>query len=520
MYFFGPYRTICKLFAGWRRDIVKTRPLDPTAHIGMESSKLGQKVRSAYLWTFAGTFIKQGLTFGLSMLLARLLNPADYGLIGIVLVVISYLATFQDLGLGDAVIYFNDDDSALPTYFSTTALMGGLLTLATFLAAPWIADFYHQTELIPLIRVLSFSMLINGLRSVSQGLIRKRFLFRQLIVMETVVAIASSLIAVIMAWRGFGVWSLVANLMISSVAQTAAILWVVRPTFTLRLDMEVLGRILRWGLPLTGSVLLWKVYDNADYLIIGRVLGPEALGLYTLAFRLATLVNEKISTIVLRVSFPQFAATLKEQPEKAAAEWFSLTQKVALINFPVLALMSVLSEDLIRILLGEKWLAAVLPMRILCIVGAIKTLSSISSTMIDAIGRTDVLLTINLITAVVLPSAFYVSCVWLGSIGVALAWALLYPFLLLSMSWWAARHVGTTVWAYCQNLSFPVLVALFAALPALPPVLLMPSGWQRLLVGGTLGCGGAVAMLLSKPAVRRQAQELIAKVRSRIPAAN
>jgi PST family polysaccharide transporter len=79
----------------------------------MESSQLGQKVRSAYLWTFAGTFVKQGLTFGLSMLLARLLSPADYGLIGIVLVVISYLSSFQDLGLGDAVIYFNDDDAAL-----------------------------------------------------------------------------------------------------------------------------------------------------------------------------------------------------------------------------------------------------------------------------------------------------------------------------------------------------------------------------------------------------------------------
>ncbi len=484
----------------------------------MESSQLGQKVRSAYLWTFAGTFVKQGLTFGLSILLARLLSPADYGLIGIVLVVISYLSSFQDLGLGDAVIYFNDDDSALPTYFTTTALMGSVLTIATFLLAPWIADFYHQPELVPLIRVMSFSIAVNGLRSVSQGIIRKNFQFRQLVVFETVAAIGSASLAVLMAWLGFGVWSLVTNLMVSSVVQTGIIVSVVRPRLTWHLDLEVLRRILKWGLPLTGSVVLWKVYDNADYLIIGRVLGPEALGLYTLAFRLATLVNDKVSAIVLRVSFPQFAAVLKEQPDRAAAEWLSLTQRVALINFPLLALMSVLSEDLIRILLGEKWLAAVVPMRILCIVGAIKTLSSISSSMIDAIGRTDVLLVVNIAMALIMPAGFYAGCLWSGSNGVAIAWATLLPAMLLSISWWVARQVRASLWDYCRNLTFPVMVAAAAAGPALPPVLLMKSGWARLLLGGTLGAAGGLAVLLSKPAVRRQAKDLLAKIRSRIPA--
>lgn len=469
------------------------------------------------MWTFVGTFVKQALSFGLTMLLARLLNPADYGLIGIVLVVMTYLSTFQDLSLGEAVIYFNDGEEALPTYFTTATLMGALLTVSTFLLAPWIADFYHQPELVPLIRVLSFTMLLNGLRSVSQGLIRKDFRFRQLIVMETVSGLGSACVAVLMAWRGFGVWSLATNLLLSSAIQTGALLWIIRPSFTLRLDWEVLRRILKWGLPLTASALLWKVYDNADYLIIGRVLGPEALGIYTLAFRLATLVNEKVSAIVTRVSFPQFAAVIQEHPERALGAWLSLTRKVALINFPLLSLMSVLSEDLVRILLGEKWLAAVQPMRILCVVGAIKTLSSISSSMINALGRTNVVFIINLVTAIVLPVAFYAGCISMGATGVALAWATLYPLLLLSLVWWTAHIIGANLRNYCTNLGFPALVAAAAAGPALLPVLLMPSGLPRLLAGGTLGAAGGLLVLVSDQAVREQAQTVIAQVRARLP---
>jgi teichuronic acid exporter len=475
----------------------------------MDSTSFTKKVRSAYAWTFAGNLLKQVLALGLSLLLARFLAPADYGLVGMVLVFTNILTTVQNLGISLAVIYFDDPDS-MPTYYTATVAMGILMTGIMYAAAPWLAQFYNNAEIVPIVRVLSFVLLLGGLRSVSQAQLTKSFAFQKLTLLESLSGISAAVVAVIMAANGYGPWSLVVNLLLSATLITGMVIAQVPPRFTLRMDGVVLRKILRYGLPNTGSNLLWKFYDSADYLVIGKLLGDGPLGIYTMAFRVATLVNEKISAIVTRVSFTAFAA-VKEKREEGISHWLSLTNKVSTINFALLSLLAVLAEDLVLVILGHKWAAAVLPMRILCIVGAMKTLSSITSNMLAANGRTDLVFGINVANTIILPISFFVACKMAGLVGVAIAWCLVLPVTFGYMLYRTTQTVQIPFSRYLGALKFPTVISAACALGSLPVILLLDPGVRRLLLGGSLGalCGGA--MLVRHPWLRPRLHALLAQ---------
>jgi PST family polysaccharide transporter len=468
----------------------------------MDSLPLGKTIRSAYAWVVTGTVLRHGLAFALSMMLARLLMPSDYGLVGMTAVFIGILATVQNLGIAAAVAYFNDDESKLPTYYTATAALGILLTALTLAGAPLIARFYDNEQLTPIVRALSLLLLMGGFKSVSEARLARSFQFKRLMLIENIVGLSSGAIAVGMAAAGFGAWSLVGNWLLVAALQTGSVLYMLPPRFTLRPDGAVLKKALRYGLPQTGSMVLWKIYDSSDYLVIGKLLGSGPLGVYTLAFRMATLVNEKVSAIVNRVSFNTFAA-LKDDREHGAAHWLSLTDKVATVNFALLALVAVLGEDIVLVVLGSKWAAAVLPMRILCAVGAIKTLSSITTSLLNGNGRTSLVFAVTITNTVVMPAAFAIACILGGVVGVAIAWCVLLPASALYLTRRAAGVAGIGMGRYFRTLRSPALTAAACLAGSLPAAMALEPGLSRLLIAGGLGalCGGL--MLLRHPFVKK-----------------
>ena len=473
----------------------------------MHSIGLGKKIRSAYAWTFVGNLVKQALALALSLLLARFLAPSDYGLVGMVLVLTNVLTTVQNLGISLAVVHFNDPESTFPTYYTATAVMGMLMTVMMYMSAPLIATFYSNTTLIPIIRALSFVLALAGLRSVSQALLAKTFDFQKLTIVESFAGIAAGVIAVILAANGWGVWSLVTNMLLSATLTTVIVLIQIPPRFTWRMDRAVLTKILRYGLPTTGTNILWKFYDNADYVIIGKLLGDGPLGMYTMAFRVATLVNEKVSAIVSRVSFTTFAA-LKEHPEEGASHWLSLTNKVACINCALLALLATMAEDIVLVILGVKWAPAILPMRILCLVGAMKTLSAVTSSMLAATGRPAMVFRINVTNAVVLPAAFFVGCKVAGVIGVAVAWSIVLPITFGYMLYRATQIVQIPLSRYLGALKFPAAISAACILGSLPVVLYLDGGATRLALGSSLGALCGCVLLLRHPWLKPRLQLL------------
>lgn len=464
-------------------------------------------VRSAYFWAGAGNIIKAALTFGLSILLARLLDPSDYGLIGVVLAFLSILLVIQDAGLGQAVVYFDETEDTLPTYHTVTVLSGVALTALTVLVGPVLAWFYQMPELTVLAPVMGLSLIFGGLRSVPQGLLMKELRFKELAVIETVAGVAAGVTAVLLAFAGAGVWSLVANILLGAGLQTW---WTcrLRPlSYTRRWKPEVVRRALDFGLPLTGSRVLWQVYLNSDALVIGKMLGQAPLGYYSYALRLARFLSERVFGIVNRVSFPSFASMKDDRP-RLVHHWYLLTEALGLIQFPAMVALAMNAEDFVLVVLGEKWLPAALPLRLLCAAEAIRSVQVIMPPLLSAVGRTDLVLRYNVGNAIALPIAFAAGCHFGGLVGVGVSWITVYPLLVIYLLKYTVTISGGSYSGYLRSLRAPVLVSAACTAAMLPFDWLLEAGWARLLVRSAVGGACYLACLGSFPGLRGKVIEI------------
>ncbi len=471
--------------------------------------QLQGQIRSAYKWTIAGNLGKHVVGLGLSVLLARLLQPRDYGLLGMVWVFVTILQALQDLGFGQAIVHFHkDDESVMPTYWSTTFLLGMTLAALNYLAAPLVADFYHEPRLTALLRALSAVFVLSSFTSVGTGIMTRSFRFRELTIIETVATVVGGIVAVVMAFRGFGVWSLVANLLVYGFVQAGLMCRAVPPRATMHLRKDVLTRVLRYGLPLTGAGMLHQFYDNADYLVVGRMAGAVSLGYYTLAFRLATMAHEKISVVVNKVAFPSFAA-MQHDTHEVVEHWFAVSRAVSLINFPLMLMLFVNAKDVLFVVFGEKWQPAVVPLRFLCVVGLLRSLVHVILHIFSALGKTNSRLQFGILNAVLMPVAFVIGCKYWGLAGVGLAWCVTYPIIWLFVLYKVRAILPFSYWQYINNLRLPIMVTLLCLIVMLPAELIHSSPLIRLVTRSILGGAAFTLFVLSRRRIRTELLSLI-----------
>jgi teichuronic acid exporter len=456
----------------------------PRAHVTIES-----RIRHAYFWTVVGSTARYGAGFVISLVLAHLLKPSDYGLIGMMVVFTELLGSVFDWSIAPAVVHFYEEgkDNEIPQYFTFSFLVGVSFTFLLIVTAPVIADFYHEPRLVLLLRVMSLNMIVGSIRAISGSVLVRQLRFRGLSFAEVTASLTAGLIAVVMAYLGFGVWSLIANLFVLNILQGVAYARYVPPRFTLKLHRDFLRRVLRYCAPLTGSGFLTKFYDNADYLVVGRVLGPVALGFYSLAFRLSMLVNERISSVLNRAAFPTFAIFKHDVP-KTIEHWFALTRRVTLITFPLLVWLAVNANDFVRLLLGERWAPAAVPLQFLCVMTAAKILTNIVNQLMSAIGHPEISVRYDVLSAIVLPLAFYIGCKRAGLVGIGIAWCTIFPCLRLLYLIAFKRLLHFRFRDYGRALFDSAWVSAFCALAMIPVAFFVPPGWQRFIYRTVL-CG-------------------------------
>ena len=239
-------------------------------------------------------------------------------------------------------------------------------------------------------------------------------------------------------------------------------------------------------MPLSGAALLWQFYNNADYIVVGRMMGSEALGWYTFAFRLATLVNDKISSVINRVSLPSFS-TMQRDPTRLVDHWFSVSRKLALVNFSLLVALAANSTELIRVVLGTKWLPAALPLKFLCVTGALKTVLPLVLNVLSACGDTVTVFRYTLLNAIVLPLSFAIGCHYRGLVGVGVAWCVAQPILAIFLIRPAVRLLNVSLRSYLTNLKQPTLVAALCLLVMLPFGFLRVGAFSILILRSAAG---------------------------------
>jgi len=471
------------------------------------------KVVAGVGWTAGANFAGQIVTWAITIVVMRLLSPGDYGLLAMASVFVAFLAMMAAAGLGPAIVQSAAiDDAALRQLFGLIMALNAILCLLLFAAAPLIANFFHEPRLTAIIQVLSFQFVISGFAVIPEALLGRALRFKARALVDLLSNVTGGVVTLILAWRGHGVWSLVVGAMVivcgKSIGLNLAYPYLRRPSFSLKGARPMLA----YGGNVTASRMLWFFYSQADMFIAGKLLGKEALGYYSVAMHLASLPVQKISGVLNQVAFPAFAQ-IQRDPELVSRHMLKAVRILCFFAFPVLWGISSVAPEVVHLLLGPKWDAAILPLQVLPAIMPFRMISNLLPSAVDAVGRPDISVK-NLITAsVVMPAAFLIGGQW-GIKGLCAAWVIGFPLVFLANLRRALPVIHIRMGSFLQPMVQPALsgLAMYAAVFATGRVIPWAiDGFSRLAILVGVGALAYAAMALSTN--RSGVQEVLRAVR-------
>jgi len=384
---------------------------------------LRHQIVSGLGWQAAGAVGSQVVTLLAAIPLARMLSPAEFGLIAMSGVATGFLLLFAEFGLGYALVQAREvSPEALSTVFWIQASFGLLLALLATAAAPALAAFYDEPRLVPVAAVLAGELAIAGLAVTQTALARRRLDFATLARNEFVAAAGSSAAAVAMAAAGGGVWSLVVRSLLAAALRTLGLWhssgW--RPLPVLRLSsVRPLLRFSRYLLA-TENLNYWA--RNLDTLVLGRVSGVDALGLYNRAYRLFLMPSHMLARSMRSVLFPSFSQ-IADDPARVKGIFLRVVRAVALVSFPVHLGILACADVAVPALFGPTWTPMVPLARIFCVVGLVQSLAGLNGSLYLALGRTDIQLRYGIFLRANVIVGILAGVRW-GALGVATCYCL------------------------------------------------------------------------------------------------
>ena len=362
----------------------------------MAEGDLKQKTISGMIWSGIGRIGTVGISFISNIVLARLLMPDDFGCIGMLYVFIAISGIFISGGLGQALIQKKEPTHIdYTTVFYWNLVMSVIFYLILFFCAPAIARFYDIPLLKDVLRVQSIVLFIQSFAIVQANQLQKQLRFKELSTRNIVSALAGMTVAIIMAFLGYGVWSLVASTLVSALV-SVALLWKMstwRPT--MEFSFQSLKELFSFGGLMLLSSLVETIYTNLQSLIIGKFYSAKDLGYFTQAKKLEEVPTNSLSAIVNEVSFPVFSA-LQDDKEKLLAGVRKNVKAITYLNFPMMVLMMVIAQPLILFLYGAKWSQAAPFFQILCISSMIYTLNTLNTNVIKSLGKSAIYFVVQL----------------------------------------------------------------------------------------------------------------------------
>lgn len=376
-----------------------------------------------FFWRLAERFGAQGVALVVSIILARLLVPEVYGTIALVTVFTQILNVFVDSGFGNALIQKKDaDDLDFSTVFYFNVAVCLLLYAGVFLAAPWIARFYNDLALTPVVRVLSLTLIISGVKNVQQAYVSRTMQFKRFFFATLGGTIGAAVIGIAMAYFGFGVWALVAQQIFNATVDTL-ILWITvkwRPKWMF--SWQRLKGLFSFGWKLLASSLLDTVYSDLRQLIIGKLYTSSDLAQYNRGKQLPDLLVNNIDTSINSVLLPAMS-----QVQDDSARVKSMTRRAmktsTYVIAPIMMGLAFTAEFVIRLLLTEKWMPCVPFLRIFCITYMFYPVHTANLNAIKAMGRSDLFLKLEIVKKAV-GLIVLLSTMWFGVM--AMAYSLLF----------------------------------------------------------------------------------------------
>lgn len=363
----------------------------------MTEDNLKNKTISALSWSFTDSFVNQGFQFIVGIILARLLTPKEFGLIGIITVFLAISNVFIDSGISDALIRKKNTDKAdLSTVFYFNVGVSILLFLILFFSAPFISNFFSEPDLTSLIRVLSLNLILASFAAIHRTILIKNLNFKLQTKISLSAASVSGVAAIGFAYYGFGVWSLVIRSLFYGLITTTLFWawhkWYPALSFSIRAFKEMYG----FGYKLFFSRMIDTIYKNIYNLVIGKYFSAADLGFYTRADQFKNLIVINLTITTQKVTYPVLSQ-IQDDNVRLKNAYKRIIKSTMFVTFSSMIILAVVAEPLIITLIGSKWLPSVQYLQLLCVVGIFFPLHAINLNMLNVKGRSDLFLKLEII---------------------------------------------------------------------------------------------------------------------------
>lgn len=376
---------------------------------------LEDRAISGIFWSFLQKIGSRGLSFIIVILLARLLTPKDFGLVGMLMIFIQISQAIVDGGFNLALIQKkNTDEEDYSSVFYLNLASGLLLYITLFFCAPLISAFYDQPLLIDLLRVLSLVFVINAFSFVQETRLTKEIQFKKLMIVHIPSTIIGGVVSIVMAFFGFGVWSIVAMQVVTRLAYAIQI-WIRSKWKPLRsFNKKRVKSLFSFGGKLFIAKIVGTLYNNIFLVVLGKFYPISSVGYYQNSNNLATTPSNTISSVISSVTFPAFA-TIQDDDKLLKEGYKRAIQQVFFWITPIYVFAGVLAEPLFRFVFTAKWLPAVPYFQWLCVVAIFGSLSTYNLNIVNVKGRSDVFLRLQLIRRILTGVAIFFA-IWYGGI--------------------------------------------------------------------------------------------------------
>lgn len=385
----------------------------------MTSNSLKSKTISGLLWKFAERIGAQAITFVLSIILARLLSPSDYGAIAILLVFITIADVFVNAGFGSALIQKKDaDDLDFSSVFYFSLIFSVFVYLIIFLAAPFVANFYNMPILQPTLQVLALRIPVAAINSVQQAYVSRNMQFKKFFYSTLSGTAASALVGIFMAYNGYGIWSLVGQYLSNAVINTIVLFSVINWRPQLIFSLQRLKSLFSYGWKLLLSGLLDTGYQSLSSLLIGKFYTPADLAFFDTGKKFPMVIVTNINSSISSVLFPALSSE-QDEPERVKAHTRKAIQISSYIMWPMMLGMAACADNIVSLVLTDKWLPAVPYLQIACITYGLWPIHTANLQAINAMGRSDIFLKLEFVKKIIGITALLISIQY-GVLAIAL----------------------------------------------------------------------------------------------------
>lgn len=419
------------------------------------TANLKETTVKGLIWSTVERIGAQGIQFIFGIIITRILFPADYGLVGMILIFVAIGQTIVDSGFGSALIWKNNSseiDLSTVFYFNITVSL--ILYVISFFLAPVVAVFYDEPRLINLIRVICLNFLIISFSLIQQVDLQKKVDFKLLAVINIFGSIVAGIIALIMAFRGFGAWAIVIQMLVKSFV-TSLLLWIFnnwRPVFVF--SLSALKQLFSYGSNLLAAGLINTVFRNLYFNIIGKLFPVTSLGYYTRAVQLHDFPVTTIGQIFNRVVFPVFSK-IEYDDERLKNAIRKTLRTMVFVTFPVLIGLIAVADELIEVVLTEKWLPASGYFKLLCLAGLFYPFQVLNNEVLKTKGKSNLVLRLEIIAKIVLIINIVIT--WRWGIAIIIVGQMVSMFLACVIGFlYVSKLIGYTLYEHLRDI-FPYL---------------------------------------------------------------